>query len=96
MGICFWLQVCSLEVSGGPARWRLGCLPPRTSEAAGLENPPIKNENVAAGSEVRHRPLRKRLTREGKECLASAEFSSALFQVFPVAGRVLGWRNLKK
>lgn len=67
-----------------------GGLPPSASEKAVLEIPPIKNENVAAGTELLQEPLRKGLTREGKECLATAEFSSVLFQVFPVAGRVRG------
>jgi hypothetical protein len=49
-----------------------------------LKISPIKNENVAAGSEELQRPLRKGQTREGKECLATAKISSALFQVFPV------------
>lgn len=57
--------------------------PPRASEKAVLKISPIKNENVAAGSEELQRPLRKGQTREGKECLATAKISSALFQVFP-------------
>lgn len=61
------------------AQRRGGCLPPRASEKAVLEIPPIKNENVTAGPEQVQKPLRKGLTREGKECLATAEFSSVLF-----------------
>lgn len=67
-----------------------GCLPPRASEKAVLDLPPLKNGNVAAGLDLLQKPLRKGLTREGKECLATAELSSPLFQVFPVAGRVWG------
>lgn len=65
-------------------------LPPRASEKAVLDIPPLKNGNVAAGPDLLQKPLRKALTRKGKECLAAAKLSSVFFQVFPVAGRVWG------
>lgn len=57
-------------------------LPPRASEKAVLDIPPLKNGNVAAGPDLLQKPLRKALTR-GKNVgpqLSSPLFSFKSFQ----------------